>query len=160
MTDLKKRPSSYEQVRIKRSDGYKTHSGVETNSESIVRKKKQTKRNYAQVISDDNMEISNSNVLIKIFLADDYMVPLNVNDTSEQSKADEPPGYEQLRTKKTRWCNEKSNLGVNKNSTIVYENYSESRVIKKDKLKRKRTQVISDQYMKISNNDMPIVIDL
>ena len=91
MTDLKKRPSSYEQVRIKRSDGYKTHSGVKTNSEPIVRKKKQTKINYAQVISDDNMEICNSNVLIKvpIFLADDYMVPLNVNDTSEQSKADE-----------------------------------------------------------------------
>ena len=155
MTDLKK-TSSYEQVRIKRSDGYK-NLGVETNNESIARKK--TKRNYAQVISDDNMEISNRNVnvLIKvpISLADDYMVPLNGNDTS---KADEPPCYEQLESKKTRWCNEKSNFGGNKNSKIEYENYSESRVIKKEEMKRKRTQFISDQYMKISNNDVVIYL--
>ena len=155
MTDLKK-TSSYEQVRIKRSDGYK-NLGVETNNESIARKK--TKRNYAQVISDDNMEISNRNVnvLIKVPIssADDYMVPLNGNDTS---KADEPPCYEQLKSIKTRWCNEESNFGGNKNSKIEYENYSESRVIKKEEMKRKRTQFISDQYMKISNND--VVIDL
>ena len=154
VNDRSEKRSSYEQVRIKRSDGCKTNLGVETNNESIVRKKKQTKRNYAQVISYDNMEISDRNVLIKvpISLADDYMVPLNVNDISAQSKADEPHCYEQLTTKKTRWCNERFNLGFNN------DNYSESRVIKKEGIKRKRTEVVSDQYMKIANND--VVIDL